>query len=86
MLRETIHLLVFLFMHFLSQPNQTLIPENKTSLAYLTVQRCFHGLYSLIGYDEVQQRFTTMPHKIRLETCLCWILIYSKTYQRKNIF
>ena len=66
--KETIHLLVFLFMHFLSCSNQTLIPENKTSLAYLTVQRCFHSLYSLIGYDEVQQRFTTMPHKIRLET------------------
>ena len=63
--KETIHLLVFLFMHFLSSSSQTIIPENKTSLAYLTVQRCFHSLYSLIGYDEVQQRFTTMPHKIR---------------------
>ena len=63
--KETIHLLVFLFMHFLSCTNQTVIPENKSSLAYLTVQRCFHSLYSLIGYDEIQQRFTTMPHKIR---------------------
>ena len=58
--KETLHLLVFLFMHFLSYPNQTKIPENKTSF-----QRCFHCMFSLIGYDEVQQRFTTMPHKIR---------------------
>ena len=41
------------------------IPENKSSPAYLAVQRCFRCLYSLLGYDEVQQRFTTMPSKIR---------------------
>ena len=64
--KETLHLLVFLFMHFLSYPNQTEIPDNKSCVKYLAVQKCFHSLYSLIGYDEVQQRFTTMPHKIRL--------------------
>ena len=69
--RESLHLLVFLFMHFLSYPNQTEIPENKNSVKYLGVKRCFHCLYSLLGYDEVQQRFTTMPHKIRTSPQFC---------------
>ena len=63
--KETLHLLVFLFMHFLSFPNQTMIPENKSSVVNLAVQRSFHILYSLIGYDEVHQSFTTVPHKVR---------------------
>ena len=41
------------------------IPENKSSPAYLAVHRCFRCLYSLLGYDEAHQRFTTMPSKIR---------------------
>ena len=41
------------------------IPENKSSPAYLAVHRCFRCLYSLLGYDETHQRFTTMPSKIR---------------------
>lgn len=69
--RETLHLLVFLFMHFLSYPNQTEIPDNRNSVQYLAVKRCFHSLYSLLGYDEVQQRFTTMPHKIRTSPQFC---------------
>ena len=88
--KETIHLLVFLFMHFLSCTNQTVIPENKNSLAYLTVQRCFHSLYSLIGYDEIQQRFTTMPHKIRYyksTVILPWSYLLRQTvvgFKRQN--
>ena len=75
--KETLHLLVFLFMHFLSYPNQTEIPDNKSCVKYLAVQKCFHSLYSLIGYDEVQQRFTTMPHKIRLAQKLTFNYVYS---------
>ena len=63
--KETLHLLVFLFMHLLSFPNQTTIPENKSSVVNIAVQRSFHILYSLIGYDEIHQRFTTVPHKMR---------------------
>ena len=69
--RESLHLLVFLFMHFLSYPNQTEIPENKNSVKYMSIEKCFHRLFSLIGYDVDQQRFTTMPHKIRTSPQFC---------------
>ena len=63
--KETLHLLVFLFMHFLSFPNQTTTEETKSTVVNLAIQRSFHILYSLIGYDEINQRFTTVPHKMR---------------------
>ena len=64
--KETVHLLVFLFMQFLASPQQAETPENKDSAAYSGMKRSLHGLFSLLGYDEKEQRFTTMPHKIRL--------------------
>ena len=64
--KETVHLLVFLFMQFLASPQQAEAPENKDSAAYSGMKRSLHGLFSLLGYDEKEQRFTTMPHKIRL--------------------
>ena len=63
--KETIHLLVFLFMQFLSNPDQAVIPENKNSLEYISMQKCFQCLFSLIGFDDKELRFTTMPHKVR---------------------
>ena len=63
--KETIHLLVFLFMQFLSNPEQAVIPENKNSLEYISMQKCFQCLFSLIGFDDKELRFTTMPHKVR---------------------
>ena len=63
--QETLHLLVFLFMQFLSQPQQASMPENKAGPAHQAMQRSFSGLFSLLGYDEREQRFTTMPHRIR---------------------
>lgn len=38
---------------------------------YSTNQRSLHGLFSLLGYDEKEQRFTTMPHKIRTTPQFC---------------
>ena len=63
--KETLHLMVFLFMQFLSHPHQAEITENKSCVKYLALQKSFHGLFSLLGYDEKEQRFTTMPHRIR---------------------
>ena len=62
-LKETVHLLVFLFMQFLSQQEQASIPENKNSIEYISMQKCFQCLFSLIGFDDKEMRFTTMPHK-----------------------
>ena len=69
--KEMMHLVVFLFMQFLSSPGQAEIPENKDSSAYLGMKRSLHGLFSLLGYDEKEQRFTTMPHKIRTTPQFC---------------
>lgn len=63
--KETIHLLVFLFMQFLSQSEQAVVPENKNSLEYISMQKCFQCLFSLIGFDDRELRFTTMPHRVR---------------------
>ena len=63
--KETIHLLVFLFMQYLSHAEQAKIPENKNSLEYIHMQKCFQCLFSLLGFDDKESRFTTMPHKVR---------------------
>ena len=63
--KETIHLLVFLFMQFLSQPEQAEVSENKGSTEYAAMRKCFQRLFSLLGFDSKEMRFTTMPHKVR---------------------
>jgi len=57
--KETIHLLVFLFMQFLSHTEQAKIPENKNSLEYIHMQKCFQCLFSLLGFDDKESRFTS---------------------------
>jgi len=69
--KETLHLMVFLFMQFLSHPHQAEIPENKSCVKYLALQKSFHGLFAILGYDEKEQRFRTMPHKIRTTAQFC---------------
>ncbi len=69
--KETLHLLVFLFMQFLSTPDQAMLPpppadDSKHASKVLHAStRCFHSLYSLIGYNEAERRFQVMPHKLR---------------------
>nr|XP_040575380.1 protein unc-79 homolog [Lepeophtheirus salmonis] len=65
--KETLHLTVFLFMQFLSHPEQATLASSdekqtsKTSPSAKAIQ----SLYSLLGFNENERRFTTMPHKIR---------------------
>ena len=63
--KETLHLLVFLFMQFLSHPNHARLPENKNSTQHTAMLKSFQCLFSLIGFDDREHRFTTMPHKVR---------------------
>jgi hypothetical protein len=62
--KETLHLLVFLFMQFLSHPEHATIPENKNSRAHSAMLKSFQCLFSLIGFDDREHRFMTMPHKV----------------------
>ena len=72
--KESIHLLVFLFMQFLSCAEQAIIPEGKSdegkgqssfTKPQAPHEKAFQSLYSLLGYSKQDGRFTTMPHKIR---------------------
>ena len=76
--KETIHLLVSLFMQFLSHAEQAQVhPDNETdkkdevNTAYgAPVQgkasaKALQALYTLLGFNENERRFTTMPYRIR---------------------
>ena len=74
--KETIHFLVFLFMQFISNPDQAGkfgISDEKdndhhhSSSNPLAGQpsKAFQNLYTLLGYNENERRFTTMPFRIR---------------------
>ena len=43
---------------------QAVIPDNKNSSEHANMQKCFQYMFALIGFDEKETRFTTMPHKV----------------------
>ena len=65
--KESLHLLVFLFMQFLSHPDQAVLvqSEEKQHTKVHPSSRALQSLFSLLGYNEHERRFTTMPHKVR---------------------
>ena len=76
--KESLHLLVFLFMQFLSHTDQAFLPpssEEKRAKVH-PMTRCFQSLYSLLGYNENERRFQVMPHKIRATPSVNAFLAY----------
>ena len=75
--KETIHLLVSLFMQFLSHAEQAVITseddkkDDTSSTAYgappagKASAKALQALYTLLGFNESERRFTTMPYRIR---------------------
>ena len=49
---------------FKINPLQAVIPDNKNSSEHANMQKCFQYMFALIGFDEKETRFTTMPHKV----------------------
>lgn len=68
--RETIHLLIFLFMQFLSRHDQaypiapnTEFPEDKLILRSQTI--VMRHLYLLLGYSPIDKMFHIPPFRLR---------------------
>lgn len=61
--KETIHLLVFLFMQFLSRSDQA-FPTDEKPMARIQVIVLRH-LYLLLGYSQIDKTFHVTPARLR---------------------
>lgn len=64
--KETIHLLVFLFMQFMSRSDQA-YPTDEKPIARIQLIVLRH-LYLLLGYSPVDKLFHITPTRMRYET------------------
>lgn len=62
---ETIHLLIFLLMQFLSRPDQAFRSDEK-SVASRTQYIVLRHLFLLLGYSQQENTFYFPPHRLRL--------------------
>lgn len=66
--KETIHLLVFLFMQFLSRADQAYPTEDKPLVKTQSI--VLTHLYLLLGYSQIEKTFHVSSAKLRLvEIC-----------------
>ena len=53
--KEALHLLVFLFMQYLSHQDQSILPKEEKHGKAHAADKCFQSLYSLLGYNEAER-------------------------------
>lgn len=61
--KETIHLLVFLFMQFLSRSDQAFPTEEKPLVKVQNI--VLRHLYLLLGYSQIDKTFHITPYRLR---------------------
>lgn len=61
--KETIHLLVFLLMQFLSRADQAFPAEDKHMIKVQTI--VLRHLYLLLGFNQTDKTFSITPNRLR---------------------